>query len=700
MHLPVLLLVALTVTVAGHDAPKHKNPFLKASTLPFQAPPFNKIKDTDYQPAIEEGMKLQLAEVAKIADDKAAPTFANTIVAMERTGQALTRASKAFFAITMANTNDALAQVEEEEAPKLAAHSDAIYLNAKLYARVKAVYDQRDKLKLDAESLALLERYEHDFIHAGAGLSDADKEKLKALNKEESSLSTEFKNKLLAATKDGGLVLDKKADLDGLSDADVAAAAQAAEARGLKGKWLLALQNTTQQPYQTSLKNRAIREKLFNASVHRADQGNADDTRAIIERLAQLRADKAKLLGFKTWADYTLEDQMAKTPEAAEKLMTDMVPAARKKAEGEAAKMQALVDKEKGGFKLAPWDWQYYAERVRKAEYDLDEAQIKPYFELNRVLKDGVFYAAHELYGITFKERHDIPVYQPDVRVFEVRDANGKPLALWYADYFKRDNKSGGAWMDNFVVQTGLLHQKPVIFNVCNFTKPAPGQPALLSFDDVTTMFHEFGHALHGMFSNVKYPTLAGTQTPRDFVEFPSQFNEHWALYPAVLKNYARHYKTGAPMPAELIEKIKKSHTFNQGFATMEYLEAGLIDMAWHTLAPGGKKQDALPFEAASLKRFGVDYPLVPPRYHSTYFAHIWYEGYSSGYYAYLWSEVLDDDAYEWFEENGGMNRKNGKRFRDMILSRGHTVDLAAQYRAFRGRDPDVKALLKNRGLE
>ncbi|MEN6540776.1 MAG: M3 family metallopeptidase, partial [Mizugakiibacter sp.] len=618
--------------------------------------------------------------------------------AMERSGTLLTRVAKVFFAITQANTNDTLQKVEEAEAPKLAAHQDAIYLNPKLFARVQAIYDHRDGLKPDQKFL--VERYERDFVHAGAKLSEADKQKLRALNQEESKLSTEFQNRLLAAAKAGALVVSDKAELAGLSDGEIAAAAEAAKARKLDGKWVLPLQNTTQQPAQVELQDRAVRERLFKASTERAEHGDANDTRAIIQRLAQLRAEKAKLIGFPTYAAYALDTQMAKTPQNAEKLMTDMVPAVMAKAQGEADRMQALIDQQQGGFKLAPWDWQYYAEQVRKAEYALDESQIKPYFELDRVLKDGVFFAANKMYGLTFKERHDIPVYQPDVRVFQVYDKDGKPLALFYADYFKRDNKSGGAWMDSFVDQSGLFATRPVVFNVCNFTKPAPGQPALLSFDDVTTMFHEFGHALHGMFSNVQYPTLAGTNVPRDFVEFPSQFNEHWATEPSVFANYAKHYQTGAPMPQALVDKIKKSRTFNQGFATLEYLEAALLDMAWHTLPADAPLQDADRFEADALKRFGVAMPDVPPRYRSSYFAHIWGGGYSAGYYAYLWSEVLDHDAYYWFREHGGMTRENGQRFRDMVLSRGSTEDMAAMYRAFRGRDPSVEPLLEQRGLK
>jgi peptidyl-dipeptidase Dcp len=702
-----LLLTALAGTVHGQAAPsspthaggEHANPFFNPSPLPFGAPRFNEIRDGDFEPALEEGMQRQLAEVEAIANDPGAPTFDNTIVAMERSGRLLTRVSRVFFALTSANTDDALQQVQTEMAPKLAAHTDAIYLNEKLYRRVEAVYDQRDDLDVTPEQRALVERYHRDFVRAGANLSNADKASLRALNQEESKLSTEFTNKLLAATKAGALVVDDKSLLAGLSDADVAAAAQAAKERGLTGQWVLPLQNTTQQPAQASLENRVVRHRLFDASSNRAEHGDDNDTRAVIRRLAQLRAQKAALLGYSTYADYALETQVAKTPDTAIKLLTDLVPATAAKARGEAQKMQELIDARGGTFDLAAWDWQYYAEQRRKAEYALDEREIKPYFELDTVLEQGVFYAAHELYGLTFKERHDLPVYHPDVRVFEVYDADGAPLALFYADYFKRDNKSGGAWMDAFVGQSGLLDHKAVVQNVANFTKPAPGQPALLTFDDVTTMFHEFGHALHGMFSNVEYPTLAGTNVPRDFVEFPSQFNEHWALEPSVLAHYAKHYRTGEPMPQALVDKIKNTRTFNQGFATLEYLEAALLDMAWHTLPPDAPQQNVDAFEAAALERYHVDMPTVPPRYHSSYFAHIWDGGYAAGYYAYVWSEVMDDDAYAWFEENGGLTRANGQRFRDMILSRGDTEDEAAMYRAFRGRDPSVEPLLRERGL-
>jgi peptidyl-dipeptidase Dcp len=674
------------------------NPFFTESTLPFHAPPFDKIKDSDYTPAIEEGMKGQLSEIEAIANNPQPPTFANTLEAMERSGQLLTRVTKVFFNLSQSNTNDTIQKIKAEEAPKLAAHSDSIYLNAKLFSRVKALYDQRDALKLDRESRFLIERYYKAFVRAGANLSEADQTSLRGLNQEEAKLTTQFEEDVLAETNNSALVVDNKADLDGLSEAEIAAAAETAKARSLTGKWVLELQNTTQQPAISSLTNRAVRERLFKASVLRGDHGGSNDTKAIVVRLAQLRAQRAKLLGYLDYATFVLDDQMARTPQIAEKLMTDMVPAATAKARGEAARMQKLIDAQKGGFTLGPADWEFYAEKVRKAEYDLDESQVKPYFELDHVLHDGVFFAANKLYGITFKERKDLPVYQPDVRVFEVFDADSKSLALFYADYFLRPNKSGGAWDDSFVDQSSLFGTKPVIVNVANFTKPAAGQPALLSFDDVTTMFHEFGHALHGMFSHIHYPTLGNV--PRDFVEFPSQFNEHWALDPLVFANYAKHFQTGKPMPQALVDKIKKSRTFNQGYKTTEYLAAALLDMAWHALPADAPPQDVNAFETTALKHFQIDMPQVPPRYHTTYFSHIWDGGYSAGYYAYLWSEVLDDDAFYWFKEHGGLTRANGQRYREMILSRGGTEDAAALYRAFRGRDPSVEPLLEERGLK
>jgi len=684
---------------ATAEAPS-ANPFFAASALPFQAPPFDKIKESDYQPAIEEGMKQHLAELEKIADNPEAPTFDNTYVAMEKSGAMLSRVNHAFDAVTGANTTDALQKVQEEEAPKLAAHQDAMYLNDKLFKRVEAVYQQRDSLKLDAESLRLVEVVYKNFVHHGAKLSEADKAKLKELNKEESTLSTQFTNKLLAATKAGALVVDDKAKLAGLSDGDIAAAEQAAKERKLDGKWVLPLQNTTQQPQLQSLGDRATREALFKASWDRAEHGDDNDTRGLIERIAQLRAEQAKLLGFPNYAAWQLEDQMAKTPDAALNFMHNLVQPATARAQAEAKDIQTVIDQQKGGFKLEAWDWSHYAEQVRKAKYDLDESQIKPYFELDNVLQNGVFYAANQLYGLTFKERKDIPTYQPDVRVFEVFDKDGTSMALFYCDYFKRDNKGGGAWMSNFVDQSKLLGAKPVVYNVANFTKPAPGQPALLSFDDVTTMFHEFGHALHGMFADSQYPTLSGANTARDFVEFPSQFNEHWGTDPKIFAHYAKHYQTGEPMPQALVDKIKKAGTFNKGYDMTELVAAALLDMNWHSLGADAPKQDADKFEADALKKDKIDLSYVPPRYRSSYFQHIWGNGYAAGYYAYLWTQMLADDGFEWFKEHGGLTRENGDRFRAMILSRGNTVELGKLYRDWRGKDPSVEPMLLDRGLK
>ncbi len=707
-------------TAAKSDVvdPLPGNPFAEPSTLPFEAPPFDRIRDSDFQPAIEEGMRRQIAEVERIADNPQPATFDNTLVALEKTGALLTRVNRVFSALAQANTNDILQRVQKEEAPKLAAHQDAIYLNPKLFARVKSIYAKRDGLGLDAESLRLVERYYRLFVRAGAELSKSDQEKLRDRNKELSSLSTEFRSRLLAATRAGALVADDKNELAGLSDADLAAALEAGRTRMTPGKYVIPLQNTTQQPALAALRKRETREKLFNLSIARAEQHDDNDTRKTITRLAELRAEKARLLGYDTWAAYVLDDQMAKTPERAIKLMTDMAAPAVDKAKSEAREMEKLAKKDGIKFRpwdlqyyspsakneggaLRPWDWQYYSEQVRKRQFQLDSDEVKQYFELDNVLQNGVFFAANKLYGITFKERRDIPVYQRDVRVFEVFDQDGTSLALFYADYFKRDNKAGGAWATAFVGQSTLLGSKPVITNTCNFTKPAPGQPALLSRDDVITMFHEFGHALHGMFSNVKYPLLGGTSVPRDFVEFPSQFNEHWADEPTVFANYAKHYKTGEPMPEELVARIKKTGTYGQGFATTENVAAALLDMAWHTL-PGSMTivDNVNAFERTALRRYDVDYALVPPRYRTSYFAHIWSNGYAAGYYSYLWTAVLRDDAFYWFKEHGGMTRENGQRFRDMVLSRGGTEETDALYREWRGRDPSVEPLLEVRGLK
>jgi peptidyl-dipeptidase Dcp len=675
-----------------------KNPFYAPSTLPFQAPPFDKIKDSDYQPAIEAGMAEELKEMKAIAEDPAAPTFENTIVAMEKAGALFQRAMAAFSGVTGANTNPVLEKIQREEAPKLAAHNDAIYLDAKLFYRVAAVYEKRASLKLSPEGLRLVEIYYRRFVHGGANLSDADKEKLKKINEEESTLSNGFRSKVLAATKDAAYFTADKSALAGLTDSETSGAERTAKQRSKEG-WVLPLQNTTQQPYLSSLSVRTTRQALFENSWTRTERGDANDTRETIARLAQLRAEKGKLLGHDSYAAWKLEDQMAKTPENALKFMDALAPAAAANATSEAKDIQAVIDGQ-GGFKVEPWDWEFYSEKVRKAKFDIDEAQVRPYFEMNNVLQNGVFYAANQLYGLTFKERKDIPVWNADVRVFEVSEADGRPLALWYCDYFKRDNKNGGAWMSSFVRQSKLMGTLPVVYNVANLPKPAEGEPALISFSDVTTMFHEFGHALHGMFAASEYPGLSGTSVARDFVEFPSQFNEHWATYPAIFEHYAKDYKTGAPMPAELAAKIKKAADFNQGYELTELLAAAELDMEWHSLPVGAPLQKPDEFEKAALEKKGLALSYVPPRYRSSYFSHIWGGGYAAGYYAYLWSEMLDDDAFQWFQDHGGLTRANGDRFRAMVLSRGNTEDLATMYAAWLGSEPKIGPMLKYRGLE
>jgi peptidyl-dipeptidase Dcp len=684
---------------ADNASPSPSNPFFKESTLPYQVPDFDQIKDSDFKPAIDEGMKIHLTEINKIADNPEAPTFENTLVAMEKSGQMLSRVTRVFGLLTGANTNSNLQKIQEEIAPKQAAHQDAIYLNAKLFKRIESIYNTRTQLKLDTESKRLIEYYYLQFVLSGARLSDATKTDFKKLNEQEASLSAKFSNQLIAAAKSGALVTDKVAELAGLSEGEINSAAQAAKANKLDGKWLLSLQNTTQQPALQSLSDRNVRKKLFEASWNRAEKNDTNDTRKAIVQIAKIRAEKAKLMGFPNYATWKLQDQMAKTPAAVETFFAKLVPSATARANAEAAEIQTLIAKQKGGFKLEPYDWNYYAEQVRKAKYDLNENEIKPYFELNNVLKNGVFYAATQLYGITFKERTDLPVYHKDVKVFELFDKDNTTIGLFYCDYFKRDNKSGGAWMDNMVGQSRLMGTKPVIFNVCNFTKPAGGQPALISFDDVTTMFHEFGHALHGFFASQQYPSLSGTSVARDFVEFPSQFNEHWAVDPLVFKNYAIHYSTGQPMPQTLVDKIKKSADFNQGYALTEVLAAAALDMQWHKLSASDPLQDADKFEISALQKTGLKLAYVPPRYRSSYFLHIWGNGYAAGYYAYLWTEMLDHDAFSWFEENGGLTRANGQRFRDMILSRGNTEDYGKMFRDFRGHDPNIKAMQKYRGL-
>jgi peptidyl-dipeptidase Dcp len=674
------------------------NPLYTASTLQFEYPVFDKIRDADFAPAFRDGMQQRVAEISRIADNPQAPTFENTVVAMERTGELLGRTSRIFFNLKATLTNPVLDDLERSIAPQLAAHSDAVLMNPKLFKRVKALYDQRNGLKLDAESARLLERYHTDFVRAGAGLSAASQKKLKALNQRMASLETTFSQNVLKEMNDSAVVVDNRAELDGLTENDMQAAADAAQAKGLPGKYLIALQNTSGQPFTATLTNRALRTRLTDAALARGSRGGKFDNRTVYLRLMRLRAERAQLLGYANYAAYQLEVQTAKTPAAVNKLLGDLAPAAVANARKEAADLQQLIDHQKGGFALGPQDWAFYTEQLRKARFSFDEAQVRPYFELDNVLQNGVFYAATKLYGLSFKERKDLPVYHPTVRVFEVSDADGKPLALFLVDMYARRSKQGGAWMSEYMGQSTLMGTHPVIANHLNIPQPPTGQPTLMTWDEVRTAFHEFGHALHGMFSNVKYPQFAGTNVPSDFVEYPSQVNEMWAIWPEVLQNYTRHYQTGAPMPQALVDKLTATAQFNQGFAATEYLAASLLDQRWHQLTPQQIPKDVLAFEATALAGAGVDFKPVPPRYRSTYFSHS-AGGYAASYYAYLWSEVLDADTVEWFKENGGLNRKNGDWFRRNILSVGGSVDAVQAFKTFRGRDADVHPLLVRRGL-
>lgn len=675
------------------------NPLIARSPLQYQAPQFDKIKTEHYKPAFDFGIDQQIKQIDSIVNNTEEPTFQNTILPLEISGEVLDRSRAIFYNLLSANTNPDFQKLDEEYAPIFAAHEDKIFLNDKLYARIKKIFDNRAKLNLDSEDLRLVEFYAQRFEMAGANLTPENKQNLMKVNEELATLQSQFNSTLLSARKNAGLLVDNVKDLIGMNPDDIEAAATDAKDAGSEGKFLLSIQNTTQQPALQSLKNRNIRQKLFEASWTRAEKNDTSDTRAVLEKIAQLRMEKANLMGKKNYADWGLQDQMAKNPENVFKLLAKLSKPAVAKANEEKKEIQALIDKQKGGFKLEPWDWNFYAEQVRKAKYDLDESQIKPYFEVRNVLEKGVFFAAEKLYGITFKVRKDLPVYHPDVVVYEVFDHDGKSIALYYLDFYTRDNKNGGAWMDNFVQQSHYLNQKPVITNVYNFQKPAPGKPSLISYDDVTTVFHEFGHFLHGLFANQKYVSLSGTATPRDFVEFPSQINEKWALEPTVLKNYAIHYETKQAIPQALVDKIKKSKTFNEGYAVSEVVAAATLDMVWHTV---NYKKELLPsndFENAALRKFNLNLKEVPPRYHSPYFLHIWANGYSAGYYAYLWAEMLDADAFKWFEENGGMTRTNGDRYRKYILSVGNSVDLNKAYKDFTGRDPEITPMLKGRGL-
>ncbi|MBN8447211.1 MAG: M3 family metallopeptidase [Gammaproteobacteria bacterium] len=675
------------------------NPLLTVSPLQYQAPQFDLIKVEHYLPAMEAGIIENAAEIETIANNTEAATFDNTIVALEKSGALLDRATSVFFNMTGTISNPEILKIQATMAPKLAAHGDNISLNPKLFARVKAIYDARKDLKLDSEALRLVEVTYERFVRAGALLNDEQKTTIRALNEEHSKLANQFGQNLLKITKDIAIVVDDKAQLAGMSEAEIAAAAEGAKARGQDGKYIIELTNTTRQPALAVLENRELRQKVWEASAFRGTTGETDN-RPLVARLTQIRAEKAKLLGFDTWADYQLGQSMAQKPQAVLSMLSSMVPAVVANTKLEAAAIQEMIKAQGGDFELQPWDWEFYAEKVRKAKYDLDESQVKPYFEFERVLQDGVFYTMNQLFGITMKPRPDLPVYHPDVKAYEVFDADGTSLAIFYADYFAREGKRGGAWMSSFVNQNALLGDKPVVVNVMNIPKGPAGEPTLVSYDNVTTMFHEFGHGLHGIFSKVTYPSLSGTAVSRDFVEFPSTFQEDWAAHPQVLANYAKHYKTGEAIPADLLAKILKSRSFNQGYDTLEYMAAALVDMEWHSLPAGAPLQDVEKFEAGALKKHGVDFAAVPPRYKSTFFSHSIGGGYSAGYYAYMWSEILAADAFAYVQSQGGLKIENGNNYRTNILSVGNTKPPMEAYKAFRGQEPTTDALLIRRGLK
>ena len=675
-----------------------ENPLLKPSPLQYQAPQFDLIKTEHFLPAMLQGIDEHDKEISAIADNAEPATFENTIVAMEKAGDLLGRSASVFFNLSGTDSTEEIQKIQQEIAPKLAAHSDNINLNPKLFARVKTVYDNRANLNLDGESLRLVETVYEGFVRAGAMLTDEQKTKIRALNEESSKLGTQFSQNLMKITKDIAVIVDDKAKLAGMSDAEIAAAAEGAKARGQEGKYLIPITNTTRQPVLATLENRELRKQVWEASAYRGLTGETANNK-IVARLAQIRAERAKLLGYETYAHYALGRSMAKTPDAVMNMLGSMVPAVVANTKKEAEAIQAMIKQSGGDFELQPWDWEFYAEKVRKAKYDLDENEVKQYFEFNRVLHDGVFYTMNKLFGVSFKKRNDLPVYHPDVEAYEVFDADGTSIAIFYADYFIRDGKRGGAWMSDFVGQSDLLGTKPVVVNVMNIPKGPAGEPTLVSYDNVTTMFHELGHGLHGIFSKVKYPTLAGTSVSRDFVEFPSTFQEDWAAHPDVIGHYAKHYKTGEQIPAELLKKIMDSRSFNQGFDTLEYMSAALLDMEWHALPADAPLQDLEQFEAKALKKHGVDLPMVPPRYKSAYFSHS-AGGYAAGYYAYMWSEILAADAYAFVQQQGGLKLENGQNFRKNILSIGNAKDPMEAYKAFRGQEPTTDALLIRRGLK
>ena len=677
------------------------NPFAAPSKLVFHAPPFDVIRVEHYLPAFLAGIRQQLDEIKAVAGQSDEPTFENTIVAFEKSGALLTRVQQVFSNLTSANTNKYLQNTQKEVAPLLAAHSDNMLLNGQLFKRVETLYGSRDSLKLTNEQQEVLRRHYEDFVRAGARLPEGRQNRIRSLNEQLSRLQTEFRDNLLAATKERSVIVDDVSELDGLSEAQIAAAAAKAKERGNDGKYVLEITNTTRVPILKSLNNRNLRRRVWEASANRAiGQNGGIDNRGLILEIAQLRAERAKLLGFENHATYKLQNQMAKTPEAARKMLTDLVPGVVARVNQEADDLRAMMKQLGATHELTPWDWEYYAEKVRKARYDVDEAQVKPYFEVNNVLEQGVFFTMKKLFGIEFRERNDLPVYHREVRVFDVLDADGSQIGLFYIDFFKRDSKRGGAWMSAYVQQSALLNQKPVIVNVLNNPPSAEGKPALISFDNVTTMFHEMGHAVHGLFSDVTYPSVSGTATPRDFVEFPSTFEEDWAIQPDILSNYARHHETGEPIPAELLTKVIQASKFNQGFDTLEYLAAAILDLEWHTLSADEIPDDIETFESATLKKYGIDVPAVPPRYRTAYFAHIWGGGYSAAYYAYIWSEVLAADAFAHMLSNGGATRENGEHFRKEVLSRGSSRNPMDSYTTWRGKKPAIDALLIRRGLK
>ena len=678
-----------------------ENPFATPSKLPLHAPPFDAIRVDHYLPAFMVGIRHQLDEIKAIAAQSDAPTFENTIVAIEKSGALLSRVEQVFSNLTSANTNDFLQKTQKEVAPLLAAHSDNILLNRQLFQRVEELYQSRESLTLTSEQQEVLRRHYEDFVRAGARLPEQRQNRIRSLNEQLSKLQNEFEDNLLAATKERSVVVDDVTELDGLSDSQIAVAAEKAKERGNDGKYVLEITNTTRVPILNSLNNRELRRRVWEASANRAiGQNGGVDNRGLVLEIAQLRAERANVLGFENHAAYKLQNQMARTPEAARKMLTDLVPGVVARVNEEADDLRAMMKTLGATHDLAPWDWEFYAEKVRKAQFDVDEAQVKPYFEVNNVLEKGVFFTMKKLFGIEFHERNDLPVYHREVRVFDVVDADGSQIGLFYVDFFSRDAKRGGAWMSAYVTQSALLDHKPVIVNVLNNPKSAEGEPALISFDNATTMFHEMGHAVHGLFSDVTYPSVAGTATPRDFVEFPSTFEEDWAIQPDILRNYARHHETGEPIPAELLTKVIQASNFNQGFDTLEYLSAAILDLEWHTLSADEIPDDIEAFEAATLKKYGIDIAAVPPRYRTAYFAHIWGGGYSAAYYAYIWSEVLAADAFAHMQSNGGATLENGSSFRKEILSRGSSRDPMESYKIWRGKKPDIDPLLIRRGLK